>query len=209
MHENSPIYWDNIYRYSPQHELSWHEPIPITSVRLISMLDLPKDAAIIDIGAGDSKLAKYLLALEYRNITILDFSAEALAKGKQQLGDLAPKVKWVHGNVLEFVNANHYDLWHDRATFHYLTEPEDQVSYVKAAYNALKNSGHIILGTFTKKAPASSNGLAVQKHSESSINKLFGSLFKARGCTYHQHITPSNSLQPFIYCSYRKNNSHQ
>ncbi len=205
MQENLPIVWDNLYRYTPEDELSWREPLPLTSIRMISMLDLPKDAAIIDVGAGDSRLAKYLLALNFKNITLLDFSAEALSRAKSQLGELASEVKWIHGNILDIKNQNSYDLWHDRATFSFFNEKEDQLAYVKTAYHALKPDGRLILGGFAKKGPGYCNGLPVQQYSENGLQKLFGPVFEKEKCSYHQHITPSNQLQPFIYCSFRKN----
>lgn len=204
MQKNIPATWDYIYQYTPAQELSWHEYLPVTSIRLINKLNLPKDAAIIDVGGGDSKLAKYLLALGYENITILDFSTEAIKRGKQQLAELATKVTWVHTDVLYFEKENHYDLWHDRATFNFLTDSTEQLTYVRNAYKSLKKNGHVIIGSFSTGSPAFYNDLAVQNHSEDSLDKMFGSLFKNEGCIHRKHITPSNELLPFVYCRFKK-----
>lgn len=204
MIKNTPESWDNIYQYTPVNELTWYEHLPLTSIRLIAALNLPKDAAIIDVGGGGSKLAKYLLALGYENITILDFSTEGIKKGRLELGELATMVKWIHADVLEFEKNNYYDLWHDRATFNFITNTQEQMQYIKSAYKALRNDGHIILGSFSNSGPSAYNDFAVKSYSAKTLSRLFGTLFENQGCIHHNHITPLNDLKPFIYCWFKK-----
>lgn len=204
MLENKPANWNDLYRNIQSEELTWHEPLPLISVRLITMLNLPKDAAIIDVGAGDSVLVKYLLALGFRNITVADFSIEGLAKTKRRLGELASWVKWYHGNILELTDCNKYDLWHDRATFQFLNNTGEQMMYIKTAYNALKSNGQIVLSEFGNDSPTLCYDFKVHKYAENRLNKLFGPLFKNTRVIYHNHITPANMLLPFIYYNFKK-----
>ena len=204
MLKNNPSNWDALYQCIQTDELTWHEPLPLNSVKLITLLNLPKDASIIDVGAGGSMLVNYLLALGFRNITVADFSVEGLMRAKMQLGNLASQVKWIHANILELTGISQYDLWHDRATLQFFNDSKEQITYVKTAYKALKPNGHVILGQFAKEAPELCHEFIVQKFSENKFDKLFRSLFKKTDTIYHKHITPANGLLPFIYCSFRK-----
>ena len=206
MLQNTSSNWNDLYRNCQSEELTWFEPLPLVSVRLITKLNLPKDASIIDVGVGDSMLVKYLLALGFRDITVADFSSEGLTRSKKRLGELAPWVKWIHGDILELTDHNRYDLWHDRATFQFLNNAKEEIDYIRIAYNALKSNGHVILAEYTKDSPTLCHGFKVNRYSENRLNKLFGPLFKNTGAIFHKHITPANELLPFTYYSYKKCN---
>lgn len=196
-------YWDNVYLKSEK-EFSWYEPVPVTSIALIDRPSMSRDAPIIDVGGGDGTLARHLVALEYDNITVLDISQRALEIGKKRLGDMAPGIRWIHSDVLHFEPAQQYALWHDRATFHFMVQREDQLAYLRKAWNSLQPGGQLILGTFSEKAPDRCSGLPVQRYSEESLMTLTKSLFKNNKIVIRQHITPAHTLQEFIYGRFTK-----
>jgi ubiquinone/menaquinone biosynthesis C-methylase UbiE len=196
-------YWDNIY-YKPEKELNWYEPVPVTSISLIDQPALPKDAAIIDVGGGDGTLARHLVALGYENITVLDVSSRALEIGKRRLGEMASGIQWIHSNILDFEPPHQYALWHDRASFHFLVQKEEQLAYMRKAYTSLLPAGQLILSTFSDKGPAQCSGLPVQRYTEASMTALLKSLFKRNKSLVRQHITPAHTLQEFIYCRFTK-----
>lgn len=196
-------YWDTIY-YKPEKELSWREPVPVTSIVLIDQAGLPKDAPIIDVGGGDGTLARHLLVQGYENITVLDISARALETGQKRLGDLSSRIRWIQGHVLEVELTQSYALWHDRATFHYLVQKEDQLAYIRKAYNSLQPAGQFILSSLSEKGPAQSDGLPVQRYTESTITALVKSLFRLNHTVMRQHITPFHTLEEYIYTRFTK-----
>jgi trans-aconitate methyltransferase len=123
-------HWDEVYETKPLSEVSWYEPVPETSLQLINKLNLPKDAAIIDIGGGDSLLVDYLLGQGYTDITVLDISDKAIERAKRRLSNKAEQVKWIVSDILQYKTQQKYDLWHDRATFHFLTNQQDCQTYI-------------------------------------------------------------------------------
>lgn len=196
-------YWDAIY-HRPEKELSWHEPVPVTSISLIDQAALPKEAPIIDVGGGDGTLARHLLVQGYENITVLDISAHALETGQKRLGGLSSRIRWIQGNVLDFEPVQSYALWHDRATFHYLVQKEEQLAYARKAYHSLQPAGVFILGSFSERGPVQCDGLPVQRYSEVSITTLIKSLFRWNKTILRQHITPLHTLQEFLYTRFTK-----
>jgi ubiquinone/menaquinone biosynthesis C-methylase UbiE len=203
--KQSPIaqHWDTIY-HKPETECSWYEPVPVTSISFIDQAGLPKDAAIIDIGGGDGTLARHLLAMGYEDITILDISLQALERGQKRLGELASRIKWIHSNILDFEPTRLYDCWHDRATFHFLVNTEEQLHYLRKAHGSLSAAGQLILATFSENGPARCSGLPVQRFSETTMTDLLKNLFKRNKCIVRQHITPLHTLQEFIFCRFKK-----
>jgi trans-aconitate methyltransferase len=144
-------HWETIYQSKEPHQLSWTQEIPQISLDFIYLLNLDKAAAIIDIGGGNSNLVNFLINDGYTNITVLDISAKALDKTKKRLGDRAETVNWIVGDVTEFEPATMFDVWHDRAAFHFLTTRKDIAKYIKITKKCV--TGHIIIGTFSKKWP--------------------------------------------------------
>ena len=202
-HTSLAQYWDAIY-HKPEKELSWHEPVPVISILLIDQAAIPKEAPIIDVGGGDGTLARHLLVQGYENITVLDISARALETGQQRLGDLSSRIRWIQGNILDFEPVQSYALWHDRATFHFLVQQEDQKAYIRKAYDGLQAGGQLILSSFSERGPSQSDGLPVQRYTEATVTALVKNMFRRNKTVIRQHITPLHTLQEYIYTHFTK-----
>ena len=200
--KNSNQYWDNIYSLKQPNELSWTQKIPKTSLDFIHSFGLPKTAKIIDIGGGDSKLVDYLLDEGFENITVLDISAKALDKAKKRLGNKAQKVNWVVSDITEFQPDTTFDVWHDRATFHFLTTDEQVAKYMDTARKAV--SGFLIIGTFSDKGPKKCSGLPVKQYSEEKLTAQLQNGFDKIRCTTEDHTTPFHTIQNFLFCGFRR-----
>lgn len=196
-------HWETVYSSRKLTEVSWYEPIPETSLSIIKKFKLPKDASIIDIGGGDSLLVDYLLLLGYSNVTVLDISQHAIDRAKARLRGNAQKVNWVVSDVLNYKPAKSYDLWHDRATFHFFTDKGDQQHYLDRAHQCLNLRGYMVLSTFSAIGPDKCSGLSVQQYSESSLSNMFDAYFEKIKCITKMHTTPLRAIQNFIYCSFR------
>ena len=198
-------HWENIYQTKKSNEVSWYQEKPKTSLNLIAEIDLDKDARIIDVGAGASKLADNLLALGFRNITALDVSSNALNESKKRLGDRANNVKWIVSDLREFETNDVYDLWHDRAVLHFLTEEEDIRRYIELVRTYLKPKGYVVVSTFSVNGPKRCSGLDVEQYSEDSVKKLFGDFEHIRSFE-EEHLTPWGASQIFIFSVFRTGN---
>ena len=196
-------HWENVYQTKTPNEVSWYQEKPQTSLDLIAETGLDKYSMIIDIGAGDSKLVDNLLALGYRNITVLDVSSVALDRAKKRLRRKADDIKWVVSDLREFETNDRYDIWHDRAVLHFLTDEEDINKYVNSVRQFLKPAGYLIISVFSFNGPKRCSGLNVRPYSEDSMKKLFND-FKHVKSFEERHITPSGSDQIFIYNIFRK-----
>ncbi|MES2775715.1 MAG: class I SAM-dependent methyltransferase [Bacteroidota bacterium] len=202
-------HWENIYATTQPAEVSWTQTVPKTSMDFIHSFGVDKQAAIIDIGGGDSKLADYLLREGFKNITVLDISANALKRAKKRLGKNANKITWIVTDINEFDPGRHYDVWHDRATFHFLTT-ESQVShYLAVATKALTSNGFITIGTFSENGPEKCSGLPVKQYSETSLGNQLTAHFMKIKCITEDHITPFKTRQHFLFCSFKKKNSFE
>lgn len=196
-------HWENVYQTRQLTEVSWYEPIPDTSLSIIKLFKLPKDAAIIDIGGGDSLLADYLLMLGYTNITVLDISANAIERAKERLSERAAHVTWIIKDIIDFNPDKKYDLWHDRATFHFLIIKEEQDKYLDMVHRHLTADGYMVLSTFSEEGPEKCSGLPVQQYTENSLPDLFARYFEKIRCFTKIHITPLHTIQSFVFCSFR------
>ncbi len=205
MIHNAKEHWENIYQTKNPNEVSWYQEKPITSLNLIVEKGLDKDAIIIDIGAGDSKLVDNLLNLGFRNISVLDVSSNALEKAKKRLGDKADFVRWIVSDIREFETNDRYDLWHDRAVLHFLTTEEDIDKYLEIVRRFLKPNGYLIVSTFSLNGPKRCSNLDVKQYSEDSMKKLFYD-FEHIKSFEEEHITPWGASQIFIYSVFRKRN---
>lgn len=195
-------HWENIYQTKELNTLSWYQPIPQTSLDLISEVNLPKNARIIDIGGGDSFLVDHLLKLGFTEVTVLDISENAINKAKVRLGESASKIKWIEADAASFVSNEKYDFWHDRAAFHFLTDKKEIQSYVKKASQLIAKNGNMIIGTFSKNGPLKCSGIEIQQYSEESLSEVFSQYFEKQKCFTEDHQTPSGSLQNFVFCSF-------
>ena len=199
-------HWEHIYQTKKPDEVSWYQDAPSTSLELISEIRLDKNASIIDIGAGDSRLVDSLIGLGFRNITALDISSNALERSKKRLGDKADSVKWVVSDLREFETKEKYDLWHDRAVLHFLTDEEDIKRYMGAVKCFLKPNGYVIASAFSVKGPKRCSGLEVRQYSEDSMKKLFSD-FEHLKLFEEEHKTPWGTSQMFMYDVFRRGNN--
>lgn len=202
MQKERQIHWDSVYETKQPGEVSWTQEKPRTSLDLIQYLNLDKKAKIIDIGGGDSKLADYLLDEGYENITVLDISAKALEKAKRRLGKRAEKIKWIVSDITDFEPTTTYDLWHDRATFHFLTNNAEIKKYIDIVHRSV--SGFLIIATFSDNGPQKCSGLTIKQYNEDQLVKQFISDFDKLRCFREDHITPFNTLQNFQFCSFNR-----
>ena len=201
---NQKHHWENVYRTRGGNEVSWYQPQPQVSLDFARELNIAKDAAIIDVGGGDSFLVDHLLALGFTNITVLDISGVAIEKAKERLGEKKDLVKWIVGDIMEFVPETTYDFWHDRAAFHFLTTEEQVEIYFKIAARAISPNGKLVIGTFSENGPSKCSGLPVKQYSEKSLTATLKKHFQKIKCIYSDHITPFHTVQQFLFCSFKK-----
>lgn len=197
-------HWDHIYGTKAEEEVSWFQPYPKTSMEFVNLFHLPTDAAIIDIGGGDSHFVDALLEKGYQNIWVLDISVKAIEKAKERLGERAAAIHWVVSDVTEFVPPVPFDFWHDRAAFHFLTTESAIDQYVDLAERAIKKDGYLILGTFSEHGPQKCSGLDIRQYSEASMSARFEAGFNRIKCVREDHTTPFHTTQNFLFCSFQK-----
>ena len=197
-------HWENVYETKNPEQVSWTQEIPKTSLNLIHSFGLDKKAKIIDIGGGDSKLVDFLLEEGYENITVLDISEKAIEKAQLRLGSKADKVNWIVSDITQFNPTTQYDIWHDRAAFHFLTTEVDINKYVKTIEKSV--SKHLIVGTFSENGPQKCSGLEIKQYSQETLEKLFQKDFQVIECFTEDHTTPFDTKQNFIYCSLKRVN---
>ena len=203
MNLNIKDHWENIYQIKKPNEMSWHQEKPSTSLGLIIEIGLNKDAKIIDVGGGDSKLVDNLLDMGFTNLSVLDISSNALKRAKKRLKGKAKSVKWIVSDISEFKINDRYDLWHDRAVLHFLTEKKDVSRYVKKVRLLLKPNGYLIVSVFSKNGPKRCSGLDIKQYSEHSIKKIFSGLEHIKSLE-EEHATPWGARQIFICSVLRK-----
>jgi trans-aconitate methyltransferase len=202
METNRRNHWDTVYETKQPNEVSWTQENPKTSLDFIRETNLDKSSKIIDIGGGDSKLIDYLLEEGYENLTVLDISSKALERAKTRLGDKAERVTWIVSDITEFVPDTTYDIWHDRATFHFLTTEEQINKYLTIAQKWI--TGFLIVGTFSDKGPTKCSGLAIKQYTETALENQFNKNFEKLKCSNEDHKTPFETIQNFIFCMFRK-----
>ena len=201
----SKSHWENIYQTKDATEVSWFQRHPELSFQFIEHTGVDKAGQIIDVGGGASTLVDDLLANGYDNVTVLDISAAALQVAQQRLGQLASKVTWLEANITQVeLPYSFYDVWHDRAVFHFLTLAGDRARYVKAVQHSVKTGGHVIVATFGLEGPLRCSGLEVVRYSPDSLHDEFGDDFALVDTTDELHQTPFGTEQKFIYCYCRK-----
>jgi 2-polyprenyl-3-methyl-5-hydroxy-6-metoxy-1,4-benzoquinol methylase len=196
-------FWNNIYKTKTEKEVSWFQEIPTKSLELIKLVNPATDISIIDIGGGESRLVDSLIELKYSDVTVLDISDVSLEKVKLRLQN--NNVKLIHTDIVQFAPFKKYDLWHDRAAFHFLTGPADIKKYIQIASSAIKTGGHIVLSTFSKTGPDKCSGLPITKYSHQELIDLFSNDFTNLNYIYETHETPWSSKQDFVYCTFIKN----
>ncbi len=194
-------HWEKVYTTKPVAGVSWYQEHAAQSMALIRATGAPKSAAIIDVGGGASTLVDDLLAEGYGSVSVLDLSAAALAAARARLGERAAAVVWIEGDILQLaLPAQAYDVWHDRAVFHFLTREEDRRAYVAAVRRAVKPGGHVIVATFAEDGPTQCSGLDVMRYSPQQLHAQFGDAFALLRQEREEHHTPFGTRQKFIYC---------
>lgn len=197
-------HWEAVYATKEPEQVSWTQPEPTTSLEFIRSFSLPKSARILDVGGGDSRLVDFLVSEGYENVTVLDISAQALHRARQRLGPKAGRVQWVVSNVLDFQPTQPYDVWHDRATFHFLTSAAEVTRYLALASRAVRPRGFLTMGTFSTDGPTQCSGLAVRQYSEQTLSAQLRRGFEKLRCRTEDHLTPFRTVQNFLFCSFRR-----
>jgi SAM-dependent methyltransferase len=201
----SKNHWESIYASKAPVSLSWYQAHADDSFRLLQAAGLPLDAAIIDVGGGASTLVDDLLNLGYQRITVLDLSSAALAVTRERLGARAAAVQWLEADILTATLPEHaYDVWHDRAVFHFLTSPADQQAYVRAVLQALKPGGTLLLATFAEDGPTTCSGLPVVRYSPERLQESLGTAFRLLDHGWLRHRTPGGAEQHFLSCRFQR-----
>lgn len=209
LHEGNDMttksHWEKVYATRADTEVSWFQPHAALSLKLIHAARAPATAAIIDVGGGASTLVDDLLAEGYRNLTVLDLSAAALHAAQRRLGDKAAAVTWLEADILTAEFPRHaFDVWHDRAVFHFLTSEADRQRYVQQVLQAVKPGGLVIVATFAEDGPEKCSGLPVMRYSADDLHDQFGAPFELLGHEKETHHTPGGADQKFVYCFCRK-----
>ncbi|MEE9325909.1 MAG: class I SAM-dependent methyltransferase [Cocleimonas sp.] len=206
---NSKTHWQDIYTQKDSKQLSWFQEHAKMSLQVIKKNVQNKNAQIIDIGAGASTLVDDLLQSGYRNIDVLDISSEALQISQRRIKTLQidAKINWIQTNILEAdFPQHHYDTWHDRAVFHFLTKQQEREQYIQKLMHTLKPGGKVIISTFGPDGPLECSGLPIVRYSHDSLHNEFGLAFELLEHGEEEHQTPSGSIQKFIYCYCKLNN---
>jgi SAM-dependent methyltransferase len=204
MEEGRKAHWETVYDTRAENEVSWFQDDPAPSLDLIARANLSPESAIIDIGAGASRLADALLARGFRRLTVLDISQIALDVTALRLGRRAHEVRWIAADVTEWEPAERYDLWHDRAAFHFLVEAGDRAAYVARLALALKAGGHAVIATFAADGPEKCSGLPVNRTDPADLARELGDGFTLIESRTHDHLTPGNANQRFQFSMFRK-----
>lgn len=197
-------HWETVYQTKDTKTVSWYQPTPETSLSLIEPLGMAPDAALIDVGGGDSRLVDQLLARGFRDLTVLDVSQTALSKAASRLGEAASEVDWICADAAHWQPVRMYDLWHDRAAFHFLTDLQEARSYVAIAAAHIRPGGYLVLGTFSHEGPQKCSGLPVQRYSAETLQEIWADAFETVRCLYPEHLTPSGTVQEFLFCTFRR-----
>jgi 2-polyprenyl-3-methyl-5-hydroxy-6-metoxy-1,4-benzoquinol methylase len=195
------MHWEKVYNTKAPSEVSWYQPHLETSLALISRAAGANSASIIDVGGGESTLVDDLLVRGYQNITILDISQTAIDVTKERLKEVADRVQWIVGDVTRLeLPGGTYDVWHDRAVFHFLTGTEERRAYVRQVAHAVRPGGHVIVSTFGPEGPTRCSGLEVARYDADSLHEQFGARFRMVDSTKELHQTPLGTTQQFLYC---------
>jgi len=194
-------HWEKVYAANPPEAVSWYRAHLETSLALVERAAPDRSSSIIDIGAGESTLVDVLLQSGYHNLTVLDVSQTAIDVTKERLGSAAAQIHWLVSDILESsLPPNSYDLWHDRAVFHFLTDPQQRAAYVRQVARAVKPGGHVIVGTFGPEGPTRCSGLDVMRYDADSLHGEFGTRFRLVESSKELHQTPGGATQQFLYC---------
>ncbi len=194
-------HWENVYSVRGPSEVSWHKPHLGNSLSLMEKAGVTRDARILDVGGGFSTFADDLLKKGYCNVTVLDLSGAALGAAQARLGAAAATVTWIESDILTAdLPIQYYDVWHDRAVFHFLTAPDDRRRYVETVRRSVRPGGHVIVATFGPDGPQQCSGLPTMRYAPEGLHREFGGAFELRDSLLEIHRTPGGKDQQFVYC---------
>lgn len=197
-------HWDQVYAGNRENQVSWYQEEPVTSLALIREAEPDSGARVIDVGGGASVLIDRLLELGYRRPAVLDVSSEGLDRARRRLGEAANLVEWITADVTEPLDIGTFDVWHDRATFHFLIEESDRRGYRANAERCLRSGGSLIMATFALDGPDHCSGLPVQRYDAAALAETLGGAFSLVRSLEENHETPTGSRQRFIYGLFRR-----
>jgi SAM-dependent methyltransferase len=201
--EQRQLHWENLYQSKGEHDVSWFQDTPTPSLELLDEIGVTPAASVIDIGGGASRLVDRLIERGFRDVTVLDLSEAALAAAKDRLGDRASRVTWIVADVTQWEPMTAYDVWHDRAAFHFLTEEADRAAYLARLRRGLEIGGHAIIATFALDGPARCSGLPVVRYSPDSLRQTLGADFTLITSRNDSHATPWGGTQSFQFSALR------
>ena len=197
-------HWETIYQTKELKDVSWFQPNPETSLDFFKQFNVSLNAKIIDVGGGDSFLVDHLLDLGYTDITVLDISEAAIERAKERLGEKANQVKWIIEDAAKFHPKETYDFWHDRAAFHFLTDENEISNYLETAQKFINPNGVLVIGTFSEQGPTKCSGIEIKQYSENTMTERLKKYFDKIKCITVDHKTPFETIQNFVFCSFKK-----
>ena len=197
-------HWESVYKQKGEYQVSWFQESPAISLELLDLVGATPKSAVIDIGGGASRLVDTLVDRDYGDVTLLDLSEPAIAIAKARLGERAAAVAWIVGDVTQWEPSRSYDVWHDRAAFHFLTEVSDRAAYAARLTRALSPSGHAIIGTFAMDGPDRCSGLPVVRYDAARLSEVLGDSFVLVETRRHDHKTPMGGTQRFQFSAFRR-----
>ena len=192
-------HWEQVYAEKDPREVSWFEPTPERSLSLIEATGVGRDAAILDVGGGASSLGAQLLEAGYTDVTVADLAASALKHAQAQLGDEAARITWLEADIRDHDFGRLYDLWHDRAVFHFMVDPGDREGYLAVLRRTLRPGGHLLLATFGPEGPTQCSGLPVVRYGSGDLSRALDQGFELLSSSLQEHITPAGNPQQFHY----------
>lgn len=204
MEVNKKQHWENVFATKSETEVSWYQQKPETSLQFFEKNNIPKSAKILEIGGGDSYLIDHLLEQGFESLTLLDISENAIERIKKRLGEKAEKVNFVVSDILEFLTSEKFDVIHDRASFHFLTKPEDIKRYAELINEISAENANYFVGTFSESGPLKCSGLEITQYSEAKFLNIFGEHFDLKNSFEVVHNTPFETTQNFIFCEFQK-----
>ena len=197
-------HWEDVYEKKTDHQVSWYQDVPETSLRLVNELQLSLESSIIDIGGGNSNFTIELQKIGYKNLSVLDISGLALMRTKKKMGDASKAVHWMESDVLDLSELTKYDVIHDRATFHFLTQEDDIKKYVDVVSDAMIRGGHLVISTFSPTGPEKCSNLQVSQYSSSTLSLLFKENFVLTRSFNEINTSPYNTTQDFVFCVFTR-----
>ena len=197
-------HWEHVFTTKKIEEVSWYQPKPETSLNFFTENNIPKSGSIIEVGGGDSFLMDFLIEMGYQNLHLLDISANALQRIQHRLGEKSKKVTFIESNIIDFQPNQIFDVWHDRACFHFLKEEKHIQAYVATASKLITSKGHLFIGTFSKQGPLKCSGLEISQYDAADLIALFEKDFTPVKCFQSNHPTPSGYIQNFTFCHFQK-----